>query len=211
MAYDLEEQEQLEAFKAWWGQYGNLVVVAIVACALTVTAFYGWRYYRNQQELAAATLYEQLGQAERQKDAKKVRGISAMIADKYAATPYAGMAALAAARASFGAGDLAAAKTELQWVIDHAKEDEIRDVARLRLAGVLLDEKNYTEALKLMEIKPVESFAGLYADMKGDILAAQGKAAEARGAYQQALDKSDAKSAYRQVVQLKLDALGDAK
>jgi predicted negative regulator of RcsB-dependent stress response len=211
MAYDLEEQEQLEAFKAWWGQYGNLVVVAIVACSLTVTAFYGWRYYRNQQELAAATLYEQLGQAERQKDAKKVRGISAMIADKYAATPYAGMAALAAARASFGAGDLAAAKTELQWVIDHAKEDEIRDVARLRLAGVLLDEKNYTEALKLMENKPVESFAGLYADMKGDILAAQGKVAEARSAYQQALDKSDAKSAYRQVVQLKLDALGDAK
>ena len=211
MAYDLEEQEQMEAFKAWWGQYGNLVVAAVVACALSATAFYGWRYYRNQQELAAATLYEQLGQAERQKDAKRVRGISAQIVDKYAATPYAGMASLAAARASFVASDLAAAKTELQWVVDHAREDEMRDVARLRLAGVLLDEKKYDEALKLTEIKPAESFAGLYADMKGDILAAQGKVAEARSAYQQALDKSDAKSPYRQFVQLKLDALGDAK
>jgi len=211
MAYDLEEQEQLDAFKAWWGQYGNLVVLVVVACALTVTALYGWRYYRNQQDLAAATLYEQLGQAELQKDAKKVRGISVQIVDKYASTPYAGMASLAAARASFGAGDLAAAKTELQWVIDHAKEDQMRDVARLRLAGVLLDEKNYTDALKLVDVKPVEPFAGLYADMKGDILAAQGKAAEARTAYLQALDKSDAKSPYRQFVQFKLDALGDAK
>lgn len=211
MAYDLEEQEQLEAFKAWWARSGKLIIVALVACALTVAALYGWRYYRDQQALAAATLYEQLGQAERVKDTKKVRGISAQIVEKYAATSYAGMAALAAARASFATGDLAAAKTELQWVIDHAKEDEMRDVARMRLAGVLLDEKNYAEALKLMEVKPVEPFGGLYADMKGDILVAQGKVAEARNAYQQALDKIDAKSPYRQFVQLKLDALGDAK
>jgi predicted negative regulator of RcsB-dependent stress response len=87
----------------------------------------------------------------------------------------------------------------------------MRDVARLRLAGVLLDEKKYAEALKLVELKPAEPFAGLYADMRGDILVAQGKVAAARSAYQQALDITDAKSTYRQFVQLKLDALGDAK
>lgn len=211
MSYDLEEQEQLEAIKGWWAQYGKLVVLAVVACALTVSAFYGWRYYRHQQALAAGTLYEQLQRAERANDAKKVRDIATQITDKYAATPYAGMAALAAARASFAAGDLAATKARLQWAIDHAREDEMRDIARLRLAGVLLDEKNYAEALKLMETRPVEPFSGLYADLKGDILAAQGKIAEARSAYQQALEKSDAKSPYHQLVQLKLDALGDAK
>ncbi len=211
MAYDLEEQEQIAVIKDWWKQYGNLVVLAVVVAALTATALYGWRYYRHQQSMAAATLYQQLGQAESANDAKRVRDIAAQITDKYAATPYGPMAALAGARASVGIGDHAAAKTQLQWTVDNAREDEMRDVARLRLAGVLLDEKNYAEALKLTEAKPVESFSGLYADMKGDILVAQGKLAEARSAYQQALDKSEPQSQYRNLVQLKLDALGDAK
>lgn len=211
MAYDLEEQEQLETFKAWWTQYGNLVIMTVTACVLTIAAFQGWRYYRHQQALAAVTLYEQLTQAERAKDAKKVRGIAAQITDKYAATPYAAMSALAAARASFDTGDLAAARAQLQWVIDNAREEEVRDMARLRLAGVLLDEKKHAEALALVESKHLEAFSGRYADLKGDILAAQGKLAEARSAYQLAVDKSDAQSAYRAMIQAKLDALGDVK
>ena len=170
MAYDLEEQEQLETIKAWWNDYGTLVILAVTACVLTIGAFQGWRYYRYQQALAAVTLYEQLTQAERANDAKKVRDIAAQITDKYAATPYAAMSALAAGRASFESGDLAAAKAQLQWVVDNAKEDEARDLARLRLAGVLLDEKQYAEALALVQVKHLDAFSGIYADLKGDIL-----------------------------------------
>ncbi|OGA52310.1 MAG: hypothetical protein A3G24_25425 [Betaproteobacteria bacterium RIFCSPLOWO2_12_FULL_62_13] len=211
MAYDLEEQEQLETIKSWWKQYGSLVILAVTACIVTIAGFQGWRYYRHQQVLAAVTLYEQLTQAERVNDAKKVRDIAAQITEEYAATPYAAMAALSAARASFDTGDLAAAKTRLQWVIDNAKEEEMRDVARLRLAGVLLDEKKYVEAFELVSSKHVEALSGLYADLKGDILVAQGKLAEARSAYQLAFDKSDAQSPYRMIIQTKLDALGEAK
>lgn len=211
MAYDLEEQEQIEDIKAWWKQYGNLVILAITAAALTFAGFQGWRYYRNSQTVAASTLYQQLEQAERGGDLKKVRGIAGQIVDRYGSTPYAVLAALSAARAGFDGGDLAGAKTQLQWVVDNAREDEVRDVARLRLAGVLLDEKNYAEALKWLEVKPVDSMAGLYADLRGDILLAQGKAAEARGAYQLAFDKSEAGSPYRATLQLKLDSLGEAK
>jgi predicted negative regulator of RcsB-dependent stress response len=211
MAYDLEEQEQLETIKAWWNDYGKLVILTVTACVLTIAAFQGWRYYRYQQSLAAVTLYEQLTQAGRANDAKKVRDIAAQIAEKYAATPYAAMSALAAGRASFDSGDLAAAKVQLQWVIDNAKEDEVRDMARLRLAGVLLDEKKYTEALALVQDKHLEAYGGIFADLKGDILVAQGKPSEARSAYQIAFDKSDAQSAYRAMIQAKLDALGDVK
>lgn len=84
-------------------------------------------------------------------------------------------------------------------------------MARLRLGRVLFDEKNATEALKLLETKPGDNFVGLYAGLKGDILASQEKRQEARAAYQLALDKSDAASSLRQIIQLKLDALGDAK
>jgi predicted negative regulator of RcsB-dependent stress response len=120
------------------------------------------------------------------------------------------MAALAAAKASFNTGELDEARKNLAWAAEHAKETEMRDVARLRLAGVLLDEKKHDEALKLLEVKPADSLAGLYADLKGDILVTQGKIPEARGAYQAALDQSERGSTYRATIQLKLDALGEA-
>lgn len=211
MAYDLEEQEQIDELKSWWKEYGTLVMVVVAAASLSLAGYQGWRYYRHNQAVGAVTLYEQLDQAERAGDHNKVRDIAGEITAKYGATTYGSYAALSAARASFETGDLAGAKTQLQWVMDNASEVELRDIARLRLAGVLLDEKNFPEAMKLVDQKPVETLAGLYADLKGDILLAQGKRSEARGAYQLALDKSEAGSPYRSAVQLKLDALGEAK
>ncbi|MGE0558435.1 MAG: YfgM family protein [Burkholderiales bacterium] len=211
MAYDLEEQEQLAAMKAWWAQYGRLVVVVVVAALLTVGGIRGWHYYRTSQATAAVVLFEQLQRAERASDHKKVRDIAGQMIDSYGSTPYAAPAALAAAKSAVDTGDLAAAKTRLQWVMDKAGEEEVRDVARLRLARVLFDEKNLPEALKLLEVKPGDSFSGLYAGLRGDVLSAQGKRQEARTAYQLALEKSDAASPLRQITQLKLDALGEAK
>jgi predicted negative regulator of RcsB-dependent stress response len=211
MAYDLEEQEQIATIKSWWLQYGNLVTTAVLALAVGLAAVQGWRYYRNQQAVAASTLYYQVEYAERSNDGKRVREIAARLTEKYASTPYAAMAALRAAKAAVQGNDLAAAKASLQWVVDNAREDEQKDVARLRLAGVLLDEKKYDEALKLLDAKHGAAFDGLYADMRGDILAVQGRRAEARAAYQAALEKIDARSSYRPLIQVKLDTLGDMK
>lgn len=211
MAYDLEEQEQLAELKAWWKQYGKLVMLVVAAFLLSLSAFQGWRYYRDSQAQAAAALYSQLEQADQADDGKKVRAIAAQIVKQYGSTAYAVLGSLVAARHAFAGGDLVEAKARLQWVAENSREDEIRDLARLRLAAVLLDEKKYAEALELIEKKPVESMVGSYADLKGDILAAQGKVAEARSAYQLALDMSDANSPYRATLQLKLDSLGEAR
>lgn len=211
MAYDLEEQEQIETLKAWWSDHGKLVVAIAVAAALAVSAFQGWRYYSAQQAERAATLYLQLGEAERANDAKRVRDIASQIIARHASTQYAGMAALTAAKAGVATGEVEEAKKNLQWVVEHAKESQMRDVARLRLAGVLLDEKKYDEALKLLSSTPAESYTMLYADMRGDVLTAQGKLAEARAAYQLALEKTEATSSYRRIIEVKLDALGEAK
>jgi predicted negative regulator of RcsB-dependent stress response len=210
MALDLEEQEQLSAIKSWWSQYGRLVVVTVVGSLLAVGGIRGWYYYQGSQSAAAVTLFAQQQAAERASDHKKVRDIAAEIISRYGSTAYATLAALSAAKSDFDTGDLASAKTRLQWVIDKAKEEEARDVARLRLARILHDEKKAEEALKLLETKHADSFAGLYADLKGDLLVAQGKRQEARAAYQLALDRSDAGSPMRQIIQLKLDAVGGA-
>lgn len=209
--YDLEEQEQLDEIKAWWKQYRNLVVLVVVAAAVTVSAIQGWRYYHHKQAFEAGELYTQLLGAVGSGEQKKAQDIAAVLVDRYPRTGYARLAALTGAKIAFESGDAAAAKTRLQWVIDNGKEDEMRDIARLRLAAVLLDEKNYDAALQLLAAPHADTLSALYADLKADVLVAQGKPTEARGAYQLALDKSDAKSAYRALIQVKLDALGEAK
>ncbi len=209
--YDLEEQEQIAEIKAWWKQYGGFVLLVVTVALLTLAGMRGWSYYQTKQGVEAGELYAQLQGAVGANDAKKVQDIAAVITERYKRTGYAAFAAFAAAKAAMDAGDRAAAKARLQWVVDNGRDDEIRDLARLRLAAVLLDDKNYDEALKLLDAKHVDTYTALYSDLKGDVLAAQGKVQEARAAYQVALDKSDSRGGYRALVQVKLDALGAAK
>lgn len=208
MAYDLEEQEQIDTLKAWWKRYGTVTLLGVAVFAAAVAGVQGWRYHQRSQTQQAAELYDLLQGAAETRNMKKTGEIAGQLLDKYAGTPYAARAALVAAKADYEAGDAKSAKTRLQWAMDHAKSTEIGDAARLRLAGILLDEKNYAEALKLLDAKPGEAFAGLYADLKGDVLLASGKPAEARAAYQAALDKLEPGSAWRGQVEMKLEALG---
>lgn len=211
MAYNLEEQEQIAAIKDWWRRYGNWVTAAVTLVLVGVISVQGWRYYQHRTAANAATLYAQLDTAEKSGEAKKVQDIAATLASSHGGTAYASMAALRAAKSFVAINDLANARQRLQWVVDKTSDEAMRDLARLRLAAVLLDEKKYDEALKLLDAKHDPAFDGLYADLKGDILTAQGKRAEARASYQAALEKTDARGNYRQLVQVKLDALGEAQ
>lgn len=210
-AYDHQEQETLEGLKAWWSEYGTLVLLGVAAFVLSVAGVQGWRYYKKSQSQQAAQAYSTLQEAAAGRDVKKVRDAAAVVMDRFGGTAYAPRAALIAARASAEAGDLQSAKLQLQWVLDQASEAELKDVARLRLAGVLLDEKKHDEALKLLDAKRGDAFESLYQDLRGDVLAAQGKAAEARAAYRKALETLERASPYRALVQAKLDGLGDAR
>lgn len=204
--HDLEEQERIDALKSWWERNGKMTLLALAAFAAALAAGQGWRYYQKTQSEQAAALYVTLQNVNQSRDTRKIRDAAGQLMDKYSGTPYAVKAALLAARVNYEAGDAKSAKAQLQWVVEHAREDELRDMARLRLAAILLDEKNYAEALTALEAKHRQEFSGLYADLKGDVLYAQGKYAEARAAYQLAADKSE--GAYRQLIQMKLDALG---
>jgi predicted negative regulator of RcsB-dependent stress response len=210
MAYDLEEQEQLATLKAWWNQYGNLVTWLLIIALAGYAAWSGWNYYQRNQAVQAAQLYDELQKGVAAKDNAKVQRAATDMTDKFGRTAYAQMAALAAAKSAFDANDLKAAKGQLQWVIDNGRDDEYKAIAKIRLAGILLDEKAYDEGLKLLSGDFPAQFAGVAADRKGDILAAQNKVEEARSAYKLALEKTDQKNPGRQLIQLKLDAMGGA-
>ncbi|WP_434515778.1 YfgM family protein [Dechloromonas sp. ARDL1] len=208
--YDLEEQEQIDTLKTWWKMYGNLVTGVVMAASLAVVGWQGWNWYQGGQSAKAAAVYGVLEQAAAVGDAQKVKAASAELAEKFGRTTYAALGAMVAAKQSFDAGDLKTAKTQLAWVAENGK-NEIRDLARLRLAAVQLDEQAYDEALKQLEAGHAAAFDTRFLELKGDVLTAQGKKAEARAAYKLALEKmTDKQSAGRELLQQKLDSLGEA-
>ena len=188
--YDLEEQDKLEDLKAWWSQWGNTIAGVIIAVCVGVVGVQGWRWWSQQQAEQAAVLYDAVSAAARANDPAKAKDAMAQLADKYGGTGYAPRAALIVAALLFDNGDKAGAKAQLASVIDRASEDELKQIARLRLAAILFDDKQYDEALRTLDAKHDEAFAGIYADMRGDILAAAGRTDEARTAYQTALARS---------------------
>ena len=206
--YDLDEQERLDELKAWWKRWGNLVLIAL---AVAIAAAAGWRYWQNRtvtQSLQAAAVYEKLTQSLATDDAKGAREAGGMLIEQYKDTAYAPRAALLLAQLNAANKDLKSAQTQLEWAVANTKEPVLRDLARLRLAGVLLDQKQYDAALKTLAASHSDAFAARFEDMRGDVLLAQGKPAEARAAYQAAFGKMQEDNAYRNIVELKLDALG---
>lgn len=207
MAYDLEEQEQLASLKAFWAKYGNVLSWVVIAALASYAGYNYWNAHVRAQSTEASGLYDELLVSVAAKDNVKAQRITTDIKAKYGSTAYAEMAAMGAAKTAFDANDLKTAKVQLQWVIEHG-DDAYQALARLRLAGVLLDEKSYDEALKLVAAVKSPQYAGLAADRKGDILAAQNKLADARTAYLAALNAMDKRDPGRQLVAFKLEAIG---
>jgi len=207
-AYDLEEQEQIDDLKAWWNRWGGTISTGVVIAAVVIVGVQGWRWYTGKQAEQASALYMAVSEAGRKNDAPRARDAVTQLEDKFSGTGYAPRGALLYAKQLYDAGDKAGAKLQLQWVIDHASEDELKAVARYRLAQVQIDERQFDQALATLDTKHPESFDGLYADLRGDALAAAGRNADARAAYQTAVSKLDSKSQYLAYVKVKLDALG---
>ncbi len=138
-AYDLEEQEQLAEIKAWWKQYGNLLMNVLTAAALTVLAWQGWNWYQRNQSIQASQVYHALSVAVQDNDSQRIKAASGELLEKFSSSTYASLGALSASKAMVDAGDAKTARVQLQWVVDKGK-DELRELARLRLATLLLDE-----------------------------------------------------------------------
>jgi predicted negative regulator of RcsB-dependent stress response len=206
--YDLEEQEQLAALKAWWKEHGGAIALGATLVLAAIAAWNGWMWYQRSQSAQAAVLYDTLQKAARANDLKATRETAGAILENFPRSAYAPLAALVSAKVQFQAGDLKTARAQLQWAIEHAGNDEIRSIASLRLASVLLDDNDPDAALKILEAKPHPRFEALYASQRGDILVTQKRRSEARAAYKAALEKAEA-GALRDALRLKLEALGD--
>lgn len=206
--YDLEEQEKIDALKGWWHENRATVLVIALVGVATYAGMSAWKAWKARAAEQAAQAWTVFQAAAAGGDAAKVAAAAQIIEGAAASSPFAARAALSAASAQLAAGQSDAAQQQYQWVIEHAKEAELQALARVRLAGVLADAKKYDEALHQLDSGIDPAFAALAGDRKGDILLAQGKAGEARAAYQQALQAADGNHPLKPTLQAKLDALG---
>jgi predicted negative regulator of RcsB-dependent stress response len=205
---DFQEQESVDQVKAFWSTYGNLITAVIVLCLLAYGGWNGWQWWQRDQAAKASAMYDELDKAARAADLPKVDRVLGDMQDRYPRTTFTSQAALLAASVHADKGQLDAAGKPLAWVGDNAPDTEYRTIARLRWAGLLLDEKKYDEALKQLDAADAKSFEALVADRRGDVLIAQNKVDDAKAAYAKAWTEMDTSSEYRRVVEAKLVALG---
>lgn len=204
---DLQEQEQLDALKAFWNKQGNLITWTLVLVLGAFAAWNGWNWWQREQAAKAGALFEELDKAASASDAERTARIFADLKERYPRTAFAQQGALLAAKVQSAKGQGEAAQANLAWVAEHGVEEEVRTIARLRLAGLQADAKQYDAALKTLEAVKQEGFEALAADRRGDIFQAQGKLDQARTAYQAAYAAMGDKVDYRRLVEAKLTAL----
>lgn len=209
MAYNFEEQEQLDDLKAWWARYGGFLLTVAVVVSVSFAGWRLWGWYQDRQSGEAAVALTTLREAARDEDLSRVRVASTVILDEYGSTIYAPMAALLAARAYVDGGDLPAAQSSLEWVLTQAAESEFAPLARVRLAGVLLDQDKADAGLAVLDaVQAPEAYRAAFADRRGDLLLSLDRRDEARASYERALELAGERTQLGALVSLKLSALG---
>lgn len=182
------DEEQLEALKRWWEENGRAVIAGLALGVIVLAGWRGWEWHRGEQALAASGLYDEamaaLGAGEH---ATVVERAGQLRAD-FGGTAYAPLGALAAAKAALAADGPGAAEEWLRWAVDNAGRAGVRHIARARLARVRAAQGDHAAALELLGTEVPAAYTAMYADIRGDVLAARGDRADAAEAYQAALD-----------------------
>lgn len=208
---DYNPDDQLANLKAWWKQYGNALIIGILIGLVLLVGGNYWKQYKIKRAEAASQLYENLLADWQQGKFEAVSTAAAKLMQDYAATPYAGKSALLMARQRFDAKDIAGTRTHLEWAMQNASETQVQHSARLRLARLFLDQGDTAAALALANIQDTDGFVSEYAELRGDVLLAQGDRDGARRAYQLAIEKVTPSSSYLQMLTMKRDNLGPEK
>ena len=208
MAFNLEEQEQIDSLKRVWKRYGNIATWVLIVILAIYAAIQGWNWYQRKQAAQASALYYEMQTAVLSGDSQRALQVAKDIQDKFGGTAYAPMISLVAAKMAYENNDAATAKTQLKWVTQNSSEEGYKVLAQVRLAGILLDEKAYDEALGVLSGSAPEAFTGLIEDRKGDIYLAQNKIEEAKASYKVAYEKMAPDNPGRQLVKLKLEEVG---
>lgn len=203
------DDEQLEALQRWWRENGRSVIAALILAIAGAVGYQQWQAYRKSQAEDASALYTKFSQAinDDGQDIQQAQEAGGELKDDYGGTGYAVLAAMDLAQ-HYAAGDsLDKAVEQLKWASDHADDDAMEELVRLRLGRVYWAQGNYQQAVKAMGEPPEHGYVSEYYELRGDILDAQGQAADAADAYRKALQAGSVGPQRRRLLQIKLDSV----
>jgi predicted negative regulator of RcsB-dependent stress response len=206
--YDHEEEEQIEALEAWWKENGNAVIWGIAVGFAMLFGWRSWQNYQFQQSQVASSLYDVVLSASKQPNPAQADENAQKILTDYTNTGYASLTSLLKASRQIEAGQPQPAQASLQWVIDNASLPELKTIAQLRMAKLLINNNDFDGATKLLNSITIAAFQGAVEELRGDLFVAQQKPTEAAAAYDKALKDEALAQQHRQWLQLKRDNLG---
>lgn len=202
------DEEKVEAIKKWWKENGFSIIAGVAIGLGAIFGYRAWVNYTDSVGQQASAAFEQLLASAGGDDAASVIKQSELLAEEFSSTAYASLAKLVAARVELESGNRVGARAALEQVITGSPEPAISRVAALRLARILIADGDLAAASALVaKYDDAPSFAGAFAAVRGDIATAEGRTAEARAAYEQAI-AAGVQNADR--LRLKLDNLPPA-
>ena len=203
-----EEQEKLASIGHFWKTWGPVLSAAVLAILLAFAGWHGYQWYQGKQAAKASTLFEQVLADAQSGDSAKLAASFKQMQESYASTAHAQHAGMIAARVFYEQGQSDQSRAALSFVAGQSTDKGLQSAAKLQLAGLMLEQKQYDEAIKLLKTDIEPAYAALAADRLGDAYALQNKTAEAISAYTKAWQSLPAEQPYRQMVAVKLGGLG---
>jgi len=204
------EEEQVEAIKKWWRENGKSVIFGVVLGLAAVFGWRGWREHQAAQAMASSELFQDVLTSLRSDTPDKARAPAAEIVKNYSSTGYGILARLVLAKLDVDNQHLDQAGDQLKQALAATGEASLALEIRLRLARVQTAAGDQDAALATLDVKDPGDYAPDYAELRGDILARQGKAQQAYTAYQQAMKGYTKKKLDTSMLEMKMSDLGVA-
>ncbi|OGV31882.1 MAG: hypothetical protein A3E88_07690 [Legionellales bacterium RIFCSPHIGHO2_12_FULL_35_11] len=191
MSVYMTEDEQVELLKSWWKKYNSVIIVSISILLLAISGFKFFLWKHEKKMSAASVAYEHMMVSVANGDTNAVKSYSETLISKYGSTVYADAARLTLAKNAVDTHKYKIAKNLLEKICKQCRAKVILDIARIRLARILIQEKDFTYALAELAKVENESYLPIINELKGDISALSGKTEEAVSYYKKAIGGVD--------------------
>ena len=203
----IEDQEKIDAIKAWWKAYGNQVLILVATVSIGLGGASLWGQHQHKQSVQAAYMYSELEGVVDNEGLDEATEILGKIIDNHGTTIYANFARLKVARLAHQKGDFAQAEEYIRHVVSNSLTDYTNTLAKIRLVSVLIDQKKYDDALTLISEIDDVSFEPLVADLKSDLLFQKKDYDGAISASNEALIGTTSTNSWKGIIEMKKDSM----
>ena len=185
---NLTDQQQAELIKNWLKENSKFLVGGVV---LGVSGFFGIQFLQQnklKEAEMASQLYSEIEFAVKQQRLTQAQTLLQKMDSDFANTPYQDQGHLFMAKLFMDSVDYENAIIQLEFLVENSIDESLKQIARIRIARIRLQQNLYDEALQALQTESMGSFEAKYEEIRGDIFSKQGQFSEAQAAYLKAMD-----------------------